>query len=186
MPTQAGGRPRPVTGTELALSKKRIAADCPGPLGGAVRDVRLWGSGRADAEAGVMTKRVVILGGGTGGTLTREPAADDHGAEVRVIERRPAAFRPSRALIPACPHPSGHCSLCRVKLRSGTVVNSPEPASDDPTYGLATPAPAPRSPSPTSRSDCEQPVVPRRRHALPTSTSLDKSSTAYYSLHYRP
>ena len=69
-----------------------------------------------------MTKRVVILGGGTGGTLTREPAADDHGAEVRVIERRPAAFRPSRALIPACPHPSGHCSLCRVKLRSGTVV----------------------------------------------------------------
>src|SRR5262245_44123958 len=42
--------------------------------------------------------RILVVGAGPAG-LALALQAHDHGAQVRVIERRPAAFRPSRALI---------------------------------------------------------------------------------------
>jgi sulfide:quinone oxidoreductase len=58
-------------------------------LVGAVRDVRLWGGGRAGAEAAGMSKRLVILGGGTGGTLAanrlRRELLDD--VTITVVDR---------------------------------------------------------------------------------------------------
>ncbi|WP_260604323.1 FAD-dependent monooxygenase [Streptomyces sp. WAC05374] len=47
-----------------------------------------------------MTEAVDVLVAGAGPTgLTLALQAHDHGAHVRVVERRPEAFRPSRALI---------------------------------------------------------------------------------------
>ena len=60
----------------------------PDELGGLMS----WG-GLMSGRAGIL-----VVGAGPAG-LALALQAHDHGAEVRVIERRPAAFRPSRALI---------------------------------------------------------------------------------------
>lgn len=46
----------------------------------------------------IRAARLLVAGAGPAG-LAMVLGASDHGAEVRVIERRPEGFRPSRALI---------------------------------------------------------------------------------------
>jgi len=54
---------------------------------------------------------ILVVGAGPAG-LALALQAHDHGADVRIIERRPWAFRPSRALIM-------HARTLEVRARSG-------------------------------------------------------------------
>ena len=50
------------------------------------------------ADRGRLTADILVVGAGPTG-LALALQAHDHGARVRIVERRPEAFRPSRALI---------------------------------------------------------------------------------------
>ena len=102
-----GVRPRPVAraraGVGAGLDPLRCAARAAPrrAAGAAAGPGRHRGCGGLVAPGrGLMTgpARILVAGAGPAG-LALALQAHDHGADVRVIDRRPEAFRPSRALI---------------------------------------------------------------------------------------